>query len=152
MDRKVMFVVLSVSLFSIVFFLGASINAFVVSNVDPDDLCGSDTDCDGRKCCIIYPDKDLGLCMDSCQSMDFLCTSADDCADGICCGIESDYGVCADSYDCATMAEIASYMRTRAVIESPAPVDFRNNVILVETVLLALLVIFVIYLMNTRRD
>ena len=96
MNDKSLITIFIVALIASVLFLGATITGLVVYKIEYDDLCREDIDCPGEQCCLIYEDKDVGICMEHCESFEFLCQSDNECAEGtVCCLSEGrDYGIC----------------------------------------------------------
>lgn len=149
--------------------LGASLTGLVIYKVEYNDLCRADDDCPNNQCCVIYPERNLGLCMDHCQSLDFLCTADGQCEEGtVCCLPEGkDFGICNYPEKCMNVDVFAEYIGKFPFlgkpslniespgIESPAPVyrdasKAMKAIIVAETLALIALIIFIIWLLSKR--
>jgi len=165
MENKTLISIFVIFLVASVLFFGATITGLVVQKVEYNDLCREDSNCQSGNCCIIYEDKNLGLCMENCQSFNFLCKSDEDCQIGTVCCVPSgkDYGICNYKEKCMDVDVFAEYIgRTtfadpswireqKALVEKPAKID-SNNLILIETAVIAGLIVFIIWiLMRGKR-
>jgi len=165
MENKTPILIFVILLVVSVLFLGATITGLVVQKVEYADLCRADSACPGEKqCCIMYQDKNLGICMDQCQSLDFLCKADSECEEGtVCClpgGME--YGICNKQEKCRSVDIFAEYTRKVSFLEqetlenmSPrleSPMDISaDKIVIYETIIVIGLIAFIIWIL-IRKD
>ena len=165
MENKTLISVFVVFLVASILFLGAAITGFVVQKVEYNDLCRQGSICQGGKeCCIIYEDKNLGVCMDQCQSFEFLCKSDEQCEEGtVCCKSEGmEYGICNNQDKCLSVDIFAEYVgkvsflgpetleKMSHRLESPMKID-SNKIVIYETISIIGLIAFIIWLLVKKN-
>ncbi|NQU79035.1 hypothetical protein HQ545_04675 [Candidatus Woesearchaeota archaeon] len=135
----------------ILFLIGGTITGFIVHKVDYEDICKTDPDCPENQCCLMH--KGIGLCMEHCQSVDFLCKEDDECEAGTVCCISKgmDYGLCNSVDKCTSMNLFAEYVEKSSMIEKPAPADTKQTIIVIETILVVLLIGIIIWLLSKHK-
>jgi len=165
MENKTLISIFVVFLVASVLFLGATITGLVVQKVEYNDLCRADSACPGEKqCCIIYEDKNLGICMDQCQSFEFLCKSDEQCEEGtVCCISEGmEYGICNQQDRCLSVDIFAEYVGKVSFLEpetlekmspkseSPMKID-SDKIVIYETIIIIGLIAFIIWLLVKKN-
>ena len=148
MEKRIFIVSVFIALVSLAVFFGPSITGWVVYRVEYNDLCKSDDDCPAEQCCFIYDDKNLGACMEHCQSCEFLCKSSDECEEGtVCCISEGmEYGICNYEDQCMSIEFFGEYVKQ---VQRPAPVS--NNTKIIIGAAIVLILIFAWVLLNKKK-
>lgn len=149
----------------LLFFMRATITGFVASPVEYKDLCRFDDECRyGKSCCVSYEKEHIGLCMDNCQSRQFICSYDSDCEYGnVCCKSEGSLGICGKADACvdAPILNKNLYDKLRKVepaLESPVPLSFKEYVlryrlaILVEIALLVVLLVLLYGFIKEKNE
>ena len=162
MENKTLVSIFVVALIASVLFFGATITGLVVQKVEYNDLCREGSACpDGEQCCVIYEDKNLGVCMEQCQSFEFLCKSDDQCEEGtVCCISEGmEYGICNKQERCLSVDIFAEYIgkvsflepeMTSPKLEKPMKID-SDNLVIYETIIIIALLAFIIWLLLKKE-
>ena len=158
MENKTLIGIFAVILAVSVLFLGAYMTGLVVQKVDYGDLCKIDDDCSKGQCCLISQDnKSLGICMEACQSFEFLCKSNEQCEEGtVCCISEGmEYGLCNDEAKCMSIDLFSEYVGKSAIAEKsteqPAPMMDSRTIILIETAIIIALISFIIWMLIRKK-
>ena len=148
MEKRILIVLAFIALLSLAVFLGPSITGWIVYKVEYNDMCKSDNDCPGEQCCFVYDDKSVGVCMEHCQSFEFLCKSSEECEEGTVCCISGgmEYGLCNYEDKCMSIELFGEYVKQ---VHRPAPVS-NNTKIIVGTALL-LIIILAWILLNKKK-
>ena len=150
--------------FILLVFLGAGMTGLIIYKTEYNELCKEDSNCPSGKCCIIYEDKQLGLCMENCRSFNFLCKSDEECELGTVCCIPQgkEYGICNYKGKCMNIDVFAEYVgRTtfadpewlreqKSLVEKPMVID-SSQTIIAETVVIIGLLIFILYLILRKN-
>jgi len=143
----------------VILFLGVSITGWVVKKVEYNDLCKEDVDCPENQCCLIYEDKNLGVCMEQCQSFEFLCKSDEECEEGtVCCVSEGiDYGICNYQDRCLSIDLFAEYIGKTTFLDKSEMLspeeperDVKDIIILREGILIIAFIIFTSWLLSKK--
>lgn len=151
MDEKYIATMFVIVMMSAIFFLGVSITGYFVQTVEYEELCSSDADCASGQCCIIY-EEGLGLCMENCQSVEFLCRNNGECEPGTVCCISGGmkYGICNQAEKCKSIDLFAQYVEKRPVLEKPAPQSL-NYAVVFETILIIILLGVIFWLLKKKK-
>lgn len=153
MENKSLILIFSVALIGAVLLMGATITGLIVQKTEYSDICNSDDDCTAEQCCIIYEDKNIGLCMNECKSLEFLCRSDGECEQGtVCCISEwSEYGICNNPDKCQSIDIFGEYItksksaeRANPTEESPMKID-SGKLAIVEAAIILALVAFILW-------
>ena len=163
MENKTLVVMFAIILIGTLLFLGASITGFVLHKVEYNDLCRSDEHCFKGECCFIYEGKDVGICMEQCQSLEFLCQKNEECEEGtVCCITEkAEYGICNQANKCLDVDIFAEYIGKVSFVdismvekapqlEKPMQID-SNKVVIVQTGIIIALIGFIIWLLTKKK-
>jgi hypothetical protein len=154
METKTRIILLFAAVFAVAVIMGSFITGYFVKSVDYDDLCGDDMDCPENQCCVIYEEENLGLCMDECQSIEFLCTADSQCEVGtVCCISEGmKYGICNKEESCMSINLLSEYTEKKARLEKPAPIQYNKDMaILFETLVIIALIAIIIWLVKKKK-
>lgn len=165
MENKTLIPIFAVVLAVSVLFLGATITGLVVLKVEYNDLCRQGSACpSGKECCLIYEDKNLGICMENCQSFEFLCKSNEQCEEGTVCCISKgmEYGICNKQEKCLSVDLFADYVGKVSFLdpeqlktigpnlEKPMKLD-SSNLMIYETTIIIALIAFIIWLLIKKE-
>lgn len=142
MENKIPIALLVIALAAVLSFLAASITGMVVHKTEYEDICRSDSDCPANQCCLIYEEKGIGLCMERCQSIEFLCKDSSECEEGLTCCLSEgmEYGICNLPEKCQSIDLFAEYVEKRPAIESPESTDVTGRILVLMAVLIAILI------------
>ena len=167
MKNKAIIYSLSFIAFLVLLFLGANITGFIVYKTEYNDLCRADEDCFGKQCCILYPEKNLGVCMENCMSYEFLCKDSKECEEGtVCCRPEGkEYGICNKAEKCLNVDVFADYIgkttfvdpiimsrpETIPVTEKPLNVDSKSVIYIQTTLIILLLAVLIYFLLRKNK-
>ncbi len=164
MEKENVLIVLSVLFISILLFLfNTTITGYATLPVDYKNLCRADNDCRVGQCCLVYVQDNIGLCMRSCQDIQFICSSDSECEQGVCCKSEGSFGICKESASqCldSPMLNKEAYARLNKIspaLESPSPLtylEYKNKYLiaaLIELVLIIVLVLLLVKLLLEKR-
>jgi len=144
MVNKPFMTIIILALVALLFFVGATITGFIVHKVDYEDICKTDSDCPVNQCCLMH--KGIGLCMEHCQSIEFLCQEDAECEEGtVCCISEGmEYGLCNSADKCMSMDLFVEYMEKSSMLEKPAPLDTKWALMMIGIILIVLLLIIIV--------